>query len=557
MFSRTNLSSMILLLLLVLAACAAPIQEPSGEAPTAVITVTPAEEPAYPTEAADPQAADPETSDPDPLDDMPVPPAAYLTAGGATQEAGIGSYCWGEGAGTAVCADMMGIPTWLTALKAGPLASLVFDLPLDQAPEKVLLAVSSVTESERMEADAQGWQWWSPAGFWNQFTLSPAARPEIELALPPGLNLLSLFVRWADYGDVSYGFLVEVEPAAAGPASSLWTVTEDPRTGLRFAAPCFWRADIPQLDPSGLGAFPVVNHSAALAESTPRGVGLFDAGGLKIDFNYLRPSQLGLPAGAPLAEIPPRLMGEEVQIQELAPVEVNGQAGLLVSSYNTRFGTPGSSYLFSLEEDLVLLLGLVPGTAIHHPDIRGIVHSLALSDQVAVQRPDWVPAGPLPGDGPYACLEMAGSPPPEAGRELLDCPAAADSPEALACQLQTALLDRDMAALERLMADPVAVGYWRSEGLALSPAELSAELGDARLPADTSGLAFSTDRARFPDLDGMPAEGILGPERAPALIIYSQGWGADGRGEALLYLGYDQAGELRLTGLLLAMLAFD
>ena len=57
-----------------------------------------------------------------------------------------------------------------------------------------------------------------------------------------------------------------------------------------------------------------------------------------------------------------------------------------------------------------------------------------------------------------------------------------------------------------------------------------------RLPADTSSLTFTTDRAQFPPLMGVSPEGMFGPDVNVAMVIYSEGWEQDGLGAALLFV---------------------
>ncbi len=155
------------------------------------------------------------------------------------------------------------------------------------------------------------------------------------------------------------------------------------------------------------------------------------------------------------------------------------------------------------------------------------------------------------GSGVLATQEQEGT----AGTRA--CTADADGPEGLACAIQSALLSRDMATLEGLMADPFIIGYWGSEGRIASAAEIAAELGDYRLPADTRGLSFTTDRAAFPPLYGAPPEGMFGPELAVRLVVYSEGWGTDGNGAALLFIAQDAAGEFYWHGMGYSHAHFD
>jgi hypothetical protein len=156
---------------------------------------------------------------------MTEPPPASLLIGGQNQVAGIGSYCWntsGDPAqGMGLCVDKMGILTPLDPLTvpAGPFTAQ-FQLPLDQPPSGVSLSVFPATGDPSVFDGVQAWMPNTDAGQQVELTLEFA--PSVELDLPPGLHVFGLFVRWEGWGDVFYGFLVQVrEGQGAGPAFSL------------------------------------------------------------------------------------------------------------------------------------------------------------------------------------------------------------------------------------------------------------------------------------------------------------------------------------------------
>ena len=65
-----------------------------------------------------------------------------------------------------------------------------------------------------------------------------------------------------------------------------------------------------------------------------------------------------------------------------------------------------------------------------------------------------------------------------------------------------------------------------------------ADLAATLLPAEPGAypLTFTTDRSQFPSLLGMPVEGMFGPDVDINQIIYSEGWGLDGQGAALIFI---------------------
>jgi hypothetical protein len=126
------------------------------------------------------------------------------------------------------------------------------------------------------------------------------------------------------------------------------------------------------------------------------------------------------------------------------------------------------------------------------------------------------------------------------------------------CNVIAGIRSRNLSALHGFMADPFTIGYWGSEGYAASPAEITAELVQNRLPADPSSpLSFTAEQADFPPLHGTPPEMLFGPDLEVVQIIYSEGWGPDGRGAALLYFVRDVSGRLVWHALAYSTAHFD
>jgi hypothetical protein len=125
--------------------------------------------------------------------------------------------------------------------------------------------------------------------------------------------------------------------------------------------------------------------------------------------------------------------------------------------------------------------------------------------------------------------------------------------EAVACNIQDGLRSRNISALLGYMEDPFIIGYWLSEGVFYTPQDflnLLPQLYNFNDPDYTPRLTFSTDRSQFPELDGRPLEGRFGPEVNVVEVIYSQGWGAEGDQESLIYLSQDSAGNFKWHGML-------
>lgn len=205
-----------------------------------------------------------------------------------------------------------------------------------------------------------------------------------------------------------------VEPTATQGRAAGWVAAEDPRTGIRFAVPCYWQVRIPSgdQDPSGLGAFPVTNFSDEFVESfgDKRGDEVWEAGGMKIDFVYFQPSTWGLPPESSLREFAQEGMGGDQSVTEivsLTEINVNGQEGLEVTARAVRNDEVGRTMLFRLDQDLILGLSPVPGQVYDDPDIQGILRSIALAAEAEVVYPSHQPAPP-PGGEEAPCLEPQG-----------------------------------------------------------------------------------------------------------------------------------------------------
>jgi len=166
-----------------------------------------------PTEQPGPTASAPEVE----------PPPAVLDVDGQEQVSGIGSYCWSDPEeGVAVCADTIGIITPENPMDVPASFTARFQLSPEAEPEELSLRVSPVSTEDEIQPSGEGWRAWSGAPG-EVFEMPLERAPEIELNLAPGMHVLELFARWNDWGDVTYGFLLEVRDTD-GP--SLLTVSE-------------------------------------------------------------------------------------------------------------------------------------------------------------------------------------------------------------------------------------------------------------------------------------------------------------------------------------------
>ena len=336
-------------------------------------------------------------------------------------------------------------------------------------------------------------------------------------------------------------------PEPAG--SQLWVEVDDPRTGVSFAIPCFWFTNIPSgdQDPSGLGSFTIQNFTEEFVNrfGPKQGDLIWENGAIKIDMVYFKGADWGLPPDASVLDFAQGLRrGEGEGIESIEEVMINNQVGLLVTTYNSIQDMTNQSYYFALPDNLFLIFGVVPNREIYQADVLGILNSLALTSEVNVRKSDFITREPLEGM-PADCLmgQVRPNDQPDFINPDICQNAGARSPEALACAIKNALQARDMASLKSLMTNPFTIGYWQSEGRIGTPAEITEELDQYHLPADTRGLTFTVDRSQFPDLYGISPEDMFGPDLNVVLVVYSTGWGQEGLGEALLLIAENVNGE--------------
>lgn len=200
------------------------------------------------------------------------------------------------------------------------------------------------------------------------------------------------------------------EPPANSEGSIRWIESRDERTGVGFAVPCFWEVNIPAgaQDPSGLGAFSIRNYNEAFVMAHPKEAGLWESGALQVDIGYVRPSTFGLSPNTSLSDVAHALVEGEYSEFEVAGtgyVTINGQPGLLVATGSK--ADPHSSgrfYLFALASDLYMTFSAAPAGALEHPDVQGVLYSLALNVGTGVHVPNVLPSAP-PVSVPAACLK--------------------------------------------------------------------------------------------------------------------------------------------------------
>ncbi len=339
--------------------------------------------------------------------------------------------------------------------------------------------------------------------------------------------------------------------------TTYWTAVQDPHYGVRFALPCFWLVDFPDLYPEDTGiSYSVRNYPYEYVENFPRGEGVWESGGIKIDMNFVHVGNWGMSPGIGMEEFVNELYANDSETNLIAADEitVNGQDALLVTTEST-FGH-GKFYLFQVSDE-IFLIASPNQEAIANSTVTGIVHSLALSPEVAMAWPYYLPDEP-PIGLTAPCMGIH-APVPDPHAPLPGCFAnSMNSADELALALQTLFPVKNIGELVyKHMNDPMMIGYWGSEIVWRSPLELGSEFANDLLPEDTSRLTFTSDQRQFPVLEGINIDGMFGPDVIVSQIIYSQGWGPDSQGGALLYIAEDTCGKLYWHGLVYSAMNFE
>jgi hypothetical protein len=145
-----------------------------------------------------------------------IVPFARLQVGDQTQLARVGSYCWKGG-----CGDGPVIPTSSTPLRIQSSRFARLYLPLVEPPDALALTAMLVSSPgilqgdpsyDYMGEDNASWSYEKPGRNVMELGIFPLRREQdIKLSLEPGYYALTVLAVWHDYGDVKYGFLVEVQ----------------------------------------------------------------------------------------------------------------------------------------------------------------------------------------------------------------------------------------------------------------------------------------------------------------------------------------------------------
>ena len=133
-------------------------------------------------------------------------------------------------------------------------------------------------------------------------------------------------------------------------------------------------------------------------------------------------------------------------------------------------------------------------------------------------------------------------------------PTATAGHEAFEAALGQALAARDWAQLQAMMGKTFIIGFWRSEGQLLAPAEAVEQLQVNWLTSQTSPAVEKPDAAELSELVGeVDPYYIWGLEvKVVSVLLSPQGWGEDGKGQALLIVAQRPDGSYYWHAVLVA-----
>jgi hypothetical protein len=144
------------------------------------------------------------------------PPPALLSINGNEQTSGIGNNCWKIDNETPMaCGDTFSINTPADPLLTRSPFTAHLTLPLQKPPEELGFSAIRVTDDDALNEAANGFRTWRWGLQGMEIQVPLERESDIDFSLEPGLYVFNVFVKWKEKGDVSYGFLVQVDEPEA------------------------------------------------------------------------------------------------------------------------------------------------------------------------------------------------------------------------------------------------------------------------------------------------------------------------------------------------------
>jgi hypothetical protein len=337
-----------------------------------------------------------------------------------------------------------------------------------------------------------------------------------------------------------------------------WTVHQDPVLGFRFAVPCFWRVEFPAeggYDLQGGTLYHAFNFPQDYAFSFPRMQIPPENGAFGAEFDIININSYDLPPGSSLREfVIQENSGGESEIISMEDEVINGQPALsIIIQYPN---SAGRYYLIKLSDEHFIRFSAQPShKLLDTPDFKGMLNSITVDPSAEVLLPTHTPAPPPLGVAAPCIPEFAVAVVPEIEIPPENTACGVDSYKSLdflTQAVQQDLQDRNTGGLrwDYRIHDPFMIDYWGSGGGIKTPDEVATELANSLYnPAQPGGMTFTADPGEFPPfVEGSP-EDLMHPGVNLVHVIYSQGWGMDGQGAALLYFVQDECDGFYWYGL--------
>lgn len=180
-------------------------------------------------------------------------------------------------------------------------------------------------------------------------------------------------------------------PLSDAASSALWATYRDPDAGFGYAFPCYWVSQGRSLVSYDEAFFMDHGIRGHWADGDP------PAGAIKLEIAAFEYADSGIEPGTSLEEAVAQAIDDTIVAAE--PVTLGGKEALRVQLEGTIF--PGDEtneiYFFQRSPESMLLLSVLPRSALSSPDVQGLIESLALAADEPIAIPAADPESRLDG----------------------------------------------------------------------------------------------------------------------------------------------------------------
>ena len=314
-----------------------------------------------------------------------------------------------------------------------------------------------------------------------------------------------------------------------------------------------------------MASYHIYNYTFDYALSCPRSVIPPENGAIKVDFNPIHLPSNDLPAEISLADyIAQENTGGDSEVLSIDEVTLNQTPTVAAVIHYTESDYTSRYYLLRLSEEYLLRVSVYWSSKLFDTlDLQGILNSITFDPEAAVPLPVHTPAPPPIGLAAPCVPEyaVAVEPTVEIPEFNTECGLSSfESLDFLTGKVTEYLQQRNTGGLrwEYLITDPFVFRRWGGEAETVGADQFATMLPNQLYEGSgMTEMSFTSDRAQFPPLGGNPPESLLGPGVTFVQVIYSEGWGEDGLGAALLYFAQDECGGYYWYGVVFSTGQFD